>query len=131
HRACRACARRRGRPRGRIRRITALEGRLPRMRAAPWKGWLLATMLAATGPAAATHPAVADDDQVASTHASPGSAPGTAATDTDTSTPAAPAALPPPGSRNGLEIYENFRDGLAQPECEADASALWRQHFAN
>lgn len=95
------------------------------MRAALCKGWLLATMLAATGPAAAMHPSTAGGAQVAETQASPGSASATAA-------PASAApALPPPGFRNGLEIYENFRDGLAQPECEADASTRWRQHFAN
>ncbi len=36
-----------------------------------------------------------------------------------------------PGTRNGLEIYRNFREGLAQPECEPGASTRWRQHFAN
>lgn len=36
-----------------------------------------------------------------------------------------------PGTRSGLEIYRSFREGLAQPECEADASTRWRQHFAN
>lgn len=42
------------------------------------------------------------------------------------------AATPaPPGTRNGREIYEAFREGLAEPECEtADSSVRWRQHFA-
>ena len=41
----------------------------------------------------------------------------------------APAA---PTVRNGLEIYRSFRDGLAEPECDADAtSPRWRQHFAH
>lgn len=35
------------------------------------------------------------------------------------------------GMRNGLEIYRSFREGLAQPECEPDASTRWRQHFAH
>ncbi|BDU17272.1 lytic transglycosylase domain-containing protein [Lysobacter auxotrophicus] len=35
-------------------------------------------------------------------------------------------------TRNGLEIYRSFREGLAEPECDADAtSARWRQHFAH
>lgn len=34
-------------------------------------------------------------------------------------------------TRNGREIYEAFRDGLAEPECEAGGvSPRWRQHFA-
>lgn len=35
-------------------------------------------------------------------------------------------------TRNGLEIYRAFREGLAEPECDADAtSPRWRQHFAH
>ncbi|GAB3354495.1 lytic transglycosylase domain-containing protein [Lysobacter tyrosinilyticus] len=37
----------------------------------------------------------------------------------------------PPGTRNGREIYERFRDGLADPECKAESSARWRAHFAH
>lgn len=37
-----------------------------------------------------------------------------------------------PKVRNGLEIYRSFRAGLAEPECDADASSpRWRQHFAH
>lgn len=37
-----------------------------------------------------------------------------------------------PRTRNGLEIYRSFRDGLAEPECDADATSVrWRQHFAH
>jgi len=37
-----------------------------------------------------------------------------------------------PRVRNGLEIYRSFRDGLAEPECDADAASVrWRQHFAH
>ncbi len=45
----------------------------------------------------------------------------------------AQAAASPAGSttRNGREIYEAFRAGLAEPECEAGGvSPRWRQHFA-
>ncbi len=35
------------------------------------------------------------------------------------------------GTRNGREIYERFREGLADPECTADASARWQAHFAH
>jgi membrane-bound lytic murein transglycosylase D len=49
-------------------------------------------------------------------------------------TPAA-ATLPVEGSlpptRSGREIYARFREGLADPTCEADASPRWRQHFAH
>ena len=37
-----------------------------------------------------------------------------------------------PRLRNGLEIYRSFREGLAEPECDADATSVrWRQHFAH
>ncbi len=43
-----------------------------------------------------------------------------------------PAATPlPEGTRSGLEIYRNFREGLAEPACEPGASTRWRAHFAN
>ncbi|MDQ3286969.1 MAG: transglycosylase SLT domain-containing protein [Pseudomonadota bacterium] len=32
--------------------------------------------------------------------------------------------------RSGLDVYRDFREGLAQPECSPDASARWRTHFA-
>jgi membrane-bound lytic murein transglycosylase D len=34
-------------------------------------------------------------------------------------------------SRSGSEIYAQFRDHLAQPECAPDASTRWRKHFVN
>lgn len=51
-------------------------------------------------------------------------------------TPPDPAAASGPvssaGTRNGLEIYRTFRDGLAEPECDADATSVrWRKHFAH
>lgn len=33
-------------------------------------------------------------------------------------------------TRNGREIYQRFREGLADPTCEAGVSTRWRQHFA-
>ena len=51
------------------------------------------------------------------------------------SLPASAPALPPgpghvAGQRNGRRIYESFRDGLAEPECNAAAtSARWKNHF--
>ncbi|WP_425481944.1 transglycosylase SLT domain-containing protein [Lysobacter panacisoli] len=45
---------------------------------------------------------------------------------------ATPPDATPPGFRNGLDIYRDFRDGLAEPECDADAASVrWRQHFAH
>ncbi len=38
-------------------------------------------------------------------------------------------ALPP--ARSGREIYARFREGLADPVCEAEASPRWSQHFAH
>lgn len=40
------------------------------------------------------------------------------------------SATAPAGTRNGREIYERFREGLADPDCDGDASTRWRQHFA-
>ncbi len=45
--------------------------------------------------------------------------------------PQAAAEAAPSATRNGREIYEDFRRGLAEPECEAGGvSKRWRQHFA-
>lgn len=41
------------------------------------------------------------------------------------------AALTASGTRNGREIYQRFRDGLADPVCKADASTRWKAHFAH
>jgi len=41
------------------------------------------------------------------------------------------ATASPSPTRNGREIYEEFRKGLADPECEPGASSQrWRQHFS-
>ena len=48
--------------------------------------------------------------------------------------PAPPIAAAPdsaePGVRNGRDIYRQFREGLAEPNCAPDASERWRNHFA-
>ena len=44
---------------------------------------------------------------------------------------ASDAVLTEAGTRNGREIYERFREGLADPTCEADASVRWKTHFAH
>jgi membrane-bound lytic murein transglycosylase D len=46
--------------------------------------------------------------------------------------PIDPASLPPPTSRNGREIFANFREGLADAQCDAAATnTRWRKHFAH
>ena len=52
--------------------------------------------------------------------------------------PAGPAAAPdaagiPVGhQRSGLDIYQRFRDGLADPECDSQATnGRWKQHFGH
>ncbi|MDQ3269969.1 MAG: transglycosylase SLT domain-containing protein [Pseudomonadota bacterium] len=45
----------------------------------------------------------------------------------DGTPPVAPTAAP---VRTGLDVYRDFREGLAQPECAPDASTRWRAHFA-
>ena len=43
----------------------------------------------------------------------------------------ADTAVPQAGTRNGLEIYARFHEGLADPDCPVDSSsARWRKHFA-
>ena len=38
--------------------------------------------------------------------------------------------LPEPSTRNGQEIFRQFREGLAQPQCDSSAtSERWKQHF--
>ncbi len=46
--------------------------------------------------------------------------------------PVDPESLPPATTRNGREIFVNFREGLAAPQCDAEAtSPRWRKHFAH
>jgi membrane-bound lytic murein transglycosylase D len=37
----------------------------------------------------------------------------------------------PATTRSGRDIYESFRDGLADPECPSGGSTRWKKHFAN
>jgi membrane-bound lytic murein transglycosylase D len=42
------------------------------------------------------------------------------------------ASLPASSQRNGRDIYESFRSGLADPTCDAAAtSARWKKHFGH
>lgn len=42
-----------------------------------------------------------------------------------------PVPEPAPGQRNGRQIYESFRAGLAEPECNAAATSVrWKKHFS-
>ncbi|PSD24984.1 lytic transglycosylase [Stenotrophomonas maltophilia] len=46
--------------------------------------------------------------------------------------PLDPAALPAASVRNGQEIFSSFRDGLAEPTCNAEAtSPRWQKQFAH
>jgi membrane-bound lytic murein transglycosylase D len=40
-------------------------------------------------------------------------------------------ALATPATRSGREVYASFREGLADPVCDAGVSTRWRQHFAH
>ncbi len=51
-------------------------------------------------------------------------APSAAAPRTETVTATAPT------TRSGREIYQRFREGLADPACPSGSSPRWRQHFA-
>jgi membrane-bound lytic murein transglycosylase D len=52
---------------------------------------------------------------------------------TDQPTTVAAAASPSatPGISSGREVYASFREGLADPACDAGVSTRWRQHFAH
>ena len=61
---------------------------------------------------------------------------GRTSADGATTLPATPplelASLPPTNQRNGLDIYESFRAGLADPTCDAAAtSTRWKKHFGH
>ena len=46
--------------------------------------------------------------------------------------PLDPGALPPAALRNGQDIFASFREGLAEPSCDADAtSPRWQKQFAH
>lgn len=46
--------------------------------------------------------------------------------------PIDPASLPASQQRSGLEIYQRFRDGLADPACDnAATNGRWKQHFGH
>ena len=46
--------------------------------------------------------------------------------------PLDPSALPAASVRNGREIFTSFRDGLAEPSCDAEAtSPRWQKQFAH
>lgn len=35
------------------------------------------------------------------------------------------------GSRSGTDVYQRFREGLADPTCHGEVSERWQKHFAN
>lgn len=41
-----------------------------------------------------------------------------------------PAAIPAITPRSGLDIYQQFQQGLADPSCGTDVSARWSKHYA-
>ncbi|MBD9477951.1 lytic transglycosylase domain-containing protein [Pseudoxanthomonas sp. PXM02] len=46
--------------------------------------------------------------------------------------PLDPASLPTSHQRSGLDIYQRFRDGLADPECDSEATnGRWKKHFSH
>jgi membrane-bound lytic murein transglycosylase D len=49
-----------------------------------------------------------------------------------TEPPLDPGSLPASHQRSGLEIYQRFRDGLADPECDSQATnGRWKKHFSH
>ena len=85
--------------------------------------WLLTSLLAS--------PAWAQED-VAAPEPAATSASEAPATSEAAATSTAPAATPSAlaTTRSGREIYQRFREGLADPECPGGSSPRWRAHFA-
>lgn len=76
------------------------------------------TAMAADPPGAA---ATSAEVQPASPPAAPPSSP-----------PVDPATLPASQQRNGLEIYQRFREGLADPSCDSAATnGRWKKQFGH
>jgi len=49
-----------------------------------------------------------------------------------TAVPLDPQTLPPPTVRNGQDIFASFREGLAEPVCDSEAtSPRWQKQFAH
>ncbi|TYT27471.1 transglycosylase SLT domain-containing protein [Luteimonas viscosa] len=94
----------------------------------------LALLWALAGPARADDPPA--PTPAAATGAAPATATGPATVPVvDAGAPRPPAATasaspPAATTRSGLDIYRDFRAGLADPVCEPGASARWRRHFA-
>lgn len=58
--------------------------------------------------------------------------PATESTQTPSSENVAATPLPPSHQRSGLEIYQRFRDGLADPECDSAATnGRWKKQFGH
>ncbi|GAB3513975.1 lytic transglycosylase domain-containing protein [Pseudoxanthomonas daejeonensis] len=88
-------------------------------------------LLAALMLTACTTPAVRSPDAGTPSPVSPTPSPAPSAVSTEPpahGVQAAEAAGPSPG--NGLAIYEDFRTGLAEPQC-GNSQARWRKHFAH
>ncbi|MDO5505745.1 MAG: transglycosylase SLT domain-containing protein [Pseudoxanthomonas suwonensis] len=81
-----------------------------------WPAWATATSPIGNASAALELP-VADGS-------------GAAASDTGIAEGAMPAP-PSSGRRTGADIYQRFRDGLADKNCSAAETSRWRRHFAH
>lgn len=58
--------------------------------------------------------------------------PATESTQTPSPESVAATPLPPSHQRSGLEIYQRFRDGLADPECDSAATnGRWKKQFGH
>lgn len=95
--------------------------------AARFAGVLMFAVL--TAPVAAATPV--DTPATAATKAVEAAvAPKGPATATATATSVATAAPQADAHRSGLEIYQQFQQGLADPSCGPEVSARWSKHYA-
>ncbi|NDK37742.1 LysM peptidoglycan-binding domain-containing protein [Pseudoxanthomonas gei] len=94
------------------------------MRARAGRAWLLSCVLGLAGLSqvqAAAPSGTTGPDVTISTGAATGGTP-----------PLPVEPLPASNQRNGREIYEEFRHGLADPRCDASTTSVrWKKHFGH
>lgn len=91
---------------------------------AAWWLWLGALACTCVGNVQAADAGAAGSQSAAAPATTPAAGPGTPLLESD--------APPASRQRNGLDIYESFRAGLADPTCDAAAtSARWKKHFGH
>ena len=102
-----------------------------------WRGrgaWLLLCACGGAGGSLATDRAIPGADMPPSAMmmtAAAASLPETPPIELESLPDSGPVPRPAASQRNGRQIYESFRAGLAEPECDAAATSVrWKKHFS-